>query len=182
MNEKITFFSKSLFSIRTLIWNITVYMQLEFVNKCKYSLIVSLKVWSYHWDIALGKGFVHYSSIVAVIARIDNIFTYRCKQTLTSGNPTSPQCWQHRDIQLLSVTHLDHSCIAWRNCKLMWYRSAINIFFTSQLLLLMSRVWNWISFQLCAHAVTSMLHAIPVDERPEEWLWGVLLAVNLGFF
>ena len=27
-----------------------------------------------------------------------------------------------------------------------------------------------------------MLHAIPVDKRSEEWLWGVLLALNLGFF
>lgn len=59
--------------------------------------------------------------------------------------------------------------------------SAINIFYQSATLL-MNRAWSSIFFLLCALTVTSMLHAAtPMDKRTEEWLCGLLLALNLGF-
>lgn len=59
--------------------------------------------------------------------------------------------------------------------------SAINIFYQSATLL-MNRAWSSIFFLLCALTVTSMLHAAtPMDKRSEEWLCGLLLALNLGF-
>lgn len=59
--------------------------------------------------------------------------------------------------------------------------SAINIFYQSATLL-MNRAWSSIFFLLCALTVTSMLHAATLmDKRTEEWLCGLLLALNLGF-
>lgn len=37
-------------------------------------------------------------------------------------------------------------------------------------------------FQLCAHVLTSMLHATAVDKRSEECLWGSAIGTELENF